>query len=184
MPPLAVAPAKESARTLQILLVARQQIERVGSRLLQRDRVGIADFGAHSIQPRFHLVDLAAGTIHSYRVAHGTGSDPENDGWLGHFSNLPGSNSTSRGAYVTVGGPIRTHNNLLPLRGLDRSNSNALTRSLTLQASAYCSASYVEQRGRLGRSDGSLALAPDDFRWVEQKLSHGRLVFAERLSLI
>jgi hypothetical protein len=177
--PLVAASASKDTRTQRILLIARQQVERVAAHLMQRDRAGIADYGAHSTELRFHLVDLAAGTVCSYRVAHGAGSDPENDGWLNHFSNRPRSNSTSRGAYVTGNLALTS----LPLDGLDPSNSNALARSLTLHPSEGCSVNHIDRQGRLGRSDGSLAVAPSDFLRIAQQLSHGRLVFADRLKL-
>ena len=85
----------------QILEIAQREVARAGDVLWRRDIAGIADFGVHSALPRFHFANLEEGTVTSYRVAHGTGSDPTHDGMLDWFSNDYGSNATSRGAYIS-----------------------------------------------------------------------------------
>ena len=40
-----------------------------------RDSIGIVVFSMASRDARFHLVDLMNGTVESFRVAHGSGSD-------------------------------------------------------------------------------------------------------------
>ena len=56
----------------------------------QRDFIGIVDFGLASADPRFHVVHLPSGQVETFRVAHGSGSDPAHTGFLDHFSNRPG----------------------------------------------------------------------------------------------
>ena len=63
-----------------------------------RDVIGVVDFQAASAEPRFHLVDLLAGSVESHRVAHGRGSDPDHSGYLERFSNAFGSEASSSGA--------------------------------------------------------------------------------------
>jgi hypothetical protein len=98
---LPAAPIATDARGQRILAVAKREIDRAGAVLWRRDIAGIADFAAHSSQPRLHFANLEAGTVTSYLVAHGSGSDPQQDGFLHWFSNEPGSNATSRGAYIS-----------------------------------------------------------------------------------
>ena len=85
----------------RILDLARDQVERVRTRLWRSDVVGIADFALPSSLPRLHFADLEGGMVHSFLVAHGKGSDPEHDGFCKRFSNVVNSEATSRGAYIT-----------------------------------------------------------------------------------
>ena len=79
---LAAQPSGSMPRATRILEIARREVARAGDVLWRRDIAGIADFGLHSAVPRFHFANLEDGTVSSYLVAHGIGSDPEHDGWL------------------------------------------------------------------------------------------------------
>ena len=167
----------------RILEIAQREVARAGAVLWRRDIAGIADFGAHSALPRFHFANLEAGTVTSYRVAHGTGSDPEHDGWLKLFSNVHGSNATSRGAYISWEWYKGRYGTSIRLGGLDPDNSNALDRAIVMHAADYARPYHVEKWGRLGRSNGCFAMAPDDFMFALTQLSGGRLIYADRLNL-
>src|SRR5688500_9295049 len=82
LPLRVAAQASPDARTRAILALAHEQIERHRAVLWRHDIAGIADFAAHSALPRFHFANIESGTVQSFRVAHGAGSDPEHDGWL------------------------------------------------------------------------------------------------------
>ena len=41
----------------------------------------------------------------------------------------------------------------------------------------------LEKWGKLGRSDGCFAMAPDDFNWALAQLSGGRCIFADKLGI-
>lgn len=172
------------ARGQQILALARREVERASSVLWRRDVAGIADFAIHSALPRFHFANLESGTVQSFRVAHGQGSDPEHDGFLKWFSNVPGSNATSRGAYVTWEWYTGKYGTSVRLGGLDPDNSYALDRAIVMHSADYCTQAHVDRYGRLGRSNGCLALAPDDFLIALSQLSGGRLLYADRLNLV
>ena len=176
-------PIVTDARGQRILEIARREVERAGDVLWRRDIAGIADFAVHSSLPRFHFANLEAGTVISYRVAHGTGSDPEHDGMLKWFSNVPGSNATSRGAYISWEWYKGRYGTSIRLGGLDPDNSNALDRAIVMHAADYARPEHVERWGRLGRSNGCFAMAPDDFMWALTQLSGGRLVYADQLGL-
>jgi hypothetical protein len=171
------------AKSAQILEIARREVARAGEVLWRRDIAGIADFGVHSALPRFHFANLEAGTVSSFRVAHGMGSDPEHDGWLNRFSNEVGSNCTSRGAYISWEWYTGKYGTSVRLGSLDPDNSNTFDRAIVMHAADYCSEAHVERWGRLGRSNGCFALAPDDFLIALAQLSGGRLLFADRLGL-
>ena len=134
--------------------------------------------------PRFHFANLEQGTVTSYLVAHGSGSDPEHDGWLKWFSNEPGSNATSRGAYISWEWYTGRYGTSVRLGGLDADNSNTLERLIVMHAADYATPAHVARWGRLGRSNGCFAMAPDDFLFALAQLSGGRLLFADRLNLV
>jgi hypothetical protein len=172
-----------TARDSAILDIARREIARAGDVLWRRDIVGIADFGVHSAIPRFHFANVESGTVRSFLVSHGTGSDPEHDGWLNDFSNVPGSNATSRGAYITWEWYVGQYGTSIRLGGLDPDNSNTLERLIVMHAADYATPGHVERWGRLGRSNGCFAMGPENFREALWHLSGGRLLYADRLGL-
>ncbi len=167
----------------RILDVARREVERAGSALWRRDMAGIADFGLPSSLPRLHFANLEAGTVRSHLVAHGKGSDPEHDGFLHTFSNEPGSLATSRGAYISYEWYVGKYGVSIRMGGLDRDNSNALPRAIVMHQAWYAAPDMLTKWGKLGRSDGCLAMAPDDFNFALTQLSGGRVVFADKLGI-
>ncbi|WP_299309762.1 murein L,D-transpeptidase catalytic domain-containing protein [uncultured Croceicoccus sp.] len=171
-----------SPRDRAILDVARREVERNAATLWKSDIAGIADFGVHSSVPRFHFANLENGTVRSFRVAHGKGSDPDHNGMLDAFSNVEGSNATSRGAYITYEWYVGKYGTSIRLGGLDPTNDNALRRYIVMHSAWYAEASHVAEWGRLGRSDGCFAMAPDEFNEALWHLSGGRLLFADRLN--
>ena len=183
--PLRVAAQASTAgaRDRQLLEIAQRELARAGNVLWRRDIVGIADFGLHSALPRFHFANVENGTVQSFRVAHGVGSDAEHDGWLKHYSNVPGSNATSRGAYITWEWYTGRYGTSVRLGGLDPDNSNTLERAIVMHAASYATPQHVEKWGRLGRSNGCFALSPDDFLVALGQLSGGRLLYADTLGI-
>lgn len=171
-------------RDRAILDVAKREIDKAGAVLWHRDVAAIADFGVHSAIPRFHFANIEQGTVRSFRVAHGTGSDPEHDGWLNWFSNVEGSNATSRGSFVTYEWYRGKYGTSIRLGGLSPDNSNALPRAIVAHAADYARAEHVEKWGRLGRSNGCFAMSPEDFNQALWNISGGRLIYSDRLGLV
>jgi len=180
---VAAQPSGLTPRDTAILDIARREIARAGDVLWRRDIAGIADFGVHSSLPRFHFANVENGTVRSFLVSHGTGSDPEHDGWLKEFSNVPNSNATSRGAYITWEWYKGRYGTSIRLGGLDPENSNTLDRLIVMHAATYATPDHVARWGRLGRSNGCFAMGPEDFREALWHLSGGRVLFADRLGL-
>lgn len=147
--------------------------------ILQRDRIGIVNFAAHSRLPRFQLVDVASGKVlRTMLVAHGSGSDPANSGWTERFSNRPGSNASCQGSFVTDETYYGKHGRSRRLRGLDPGNDLAEPRAIVIHAADYVDAGRAASQGRIGRSQGCFALSRDDIDDVLQALGPGRLLFA------
>ena len=170
-------------RDRAILQIAKREIDKAGENLWRKDIAGIADFGVHSATPRFHFANLETASVRSFLVSHGTGSDPEHDGYLNDFSNEVGSNATSRGAYVTWEWYEGRYGTSIRLGGLDDDNSNVLDRAIVMHSAEYATPGHVERWGRLGRSNGCFAMGPEDFREAMWHLSGGRLIYADSLNL-
>lgn len=161
--------------------IARREIARAGRRVWRADVAGIADFARPSYEPRLHFVNLESGTVQSYLVAHGKGSDPEHDGWLKYFSDEPGSEATSRGAYITNEWYTGKYGTSIRLVGTDADNAHALERAIVMHPAAYVDPTMIGRWGKIGRSQGCFAMAPGDFNEALWHLSGGRLLFADRI---
>lgn len=172
-----------TARDENLLEVARRELQRAGNLVWHGDIVAIADFGVHSSQDRLHFVDMLAGRVDSYLVAHGDGSDPEHDGWLKRYSNQDGSHCTSKGAYMTRSWYRGKYGTSIRLEGLDPTNSNALERAIVMHPASYAKVAVVEAFGKLGRSNGCFAMDPTQFRVALTRLAGGRLLYADSLGL-
>lgn len=180
---LAAQPAKGTARDRALIRIAQDELARAGDAIWKKDIVGIADYGLHSAHKRFHLVNLGLSEVKSFHVSHGAGSDPEHDGWLDRYSNVEGSNATSRGAYVTWEWYQGRYGTSVRLGGLDPSNEAALRRYIVMHRARYAEPEHLERWGRMGRSNGCFAMGEADFKLALLKLSGGRLLFADSLGL-
>jgi hypothetical protein len=163
-----------------VLQRALDALERHGVSVAHRDTIGIADFSLPSSAPRFHLLNLADGSVRSHLVAHGRGSDPAHTGWLERFSNEPRSHATSAGAFRTDGIYLGEHGRSIRLEGLDDSNSNAASRAIVVHGAWYVSEEIAKERHVLGRSEGCFAVAQSSIGEVLATLGPGRLIYADK----
>ncbi len=177
--PTAIAP--DPLYDSKLVGIARRELERAGSQVWRRDIVGIADFARASTLPRFHFVNLENGTIRSFLVSHGRGSDPGHSGFLQQFSGIPGSEATSRGAYLTAEWYKGKYGTSIRLLGLDADNRTALERAIVMHPAQYAAASHIAKFGKLGRSEGCFAMGPENFNEALWHLSGGRLLYADRI---
>ena len=164
---------------LPLIPRALAALDKHGSVIALRDRIGIVDFSQPSREARFHIVDLVGGTVSApLLVAHGKGSDPANRGIAEHFSNQVGSDASSRGSYVTGQIYYGKHGRSRRLLGLEPENDRALERGIVIHAASYVDASLVAAQGRIGRSQGCFAVNPRVITQVLEQLGPGRLLFA------
>jgi hypothetical protein len=177
---LTAAMAPGSLVTNTPLAIAKAELARMGARIAKRDVVGVADFGLPSSRPRFHLIDLASGRVTEFLVAHGKGSDPGHTGWLTAFSNTPGSDATSRGAFLTGEYYEGEHGRSMRLDGLDPTNSNARERGIVVHSAWYVGPRVVQSHGMVGRSEGCFAVSTTDLSEVLTRLGPGRLLVATK----
>lgn len=172
-----------SHRDRKLFDIAKRELDRAGDAIWRKDIVGIADYGVHSAQERFYFVNMDREEVTTAHCSHGSGSDPEHDGWLNHFSNVEGSNASSKGAYVTWEWYTGRYGTSVRLGGLDPTNDAALQRYIVMHRAAYAEPSHVERWGRLGRSNGCFAFGADNFRFALLNLSGGRLLYSDSLGL-
>lgn len=163
-----------------VLRRALDALERHHDSITYRDFIGVADFSLPSRAPRFHLMKLDDGSVQSYLVAHGRGSDPSHTGWLERFSNEPRSNATSAGAYRTGSLYVGAHGRSMRLEGLDPSNSNAFSRAIVVHAAGYVNEEMIGHFGVLGRSLGCFAVAHSSLPEIMTRLGPGRLIYADK----
>jgi hypothetical protein len=180
-PALPLVAEPNPAYERRVLEIAKREVERAGSAVWRRDIAGIADFAWPSSLPRLHFANLENGTVRSFYVTHGRGSDPEHSGFLHRFSDVPGSEATSRGAYLTAEWYRGRYGTSIRLIGLDPENRTALERAIVMHPARYASVSHLARFGKLGRSEGCFAMSPDQFNEALWHLSGGRLLFADRI---
>lgn len=180
--PLFARPAAAGTRP-GLADIVQQAMQRHYDRLLHHDLVGIADFAQPSRQPRFWVVDRAAGTATAHLVAHGSGSDPEHSGWLHRFSNAPGSNASSAGAYRTGDPYVGKHGRSQRLAGLDPENNNAEARAIVIHGAWYVSTDMARRHGKIGRSQGCFAFDEASLDSILARLGAGRLIYAGRFGI-
>lgn len=177
----ATAPQPRAQLNPLLLERAKAALDEKGPLIQHRDVIGITDFSRPSRDPRFYLVNLLSGFVTEYQVAHGRGSDPAHSGWLERFSNVPGSEASSKGSYVTGDIYHGKYGRSLRLTGLDHTNDNALSRAIVVHAAWYAEPDVVEQYGKLGRSEGCFALSETNLQYLLFQLGPGRLLYADKI---
>jgi hypothetical protein len=173
--PAAARSAEQPALLAEALAAMDQHAAYVG----RRDKIGLVDFALPSRERRFSLIDVEGGRVeHMWLVAHGRGSDESNTGFVQRFSNDPGSNASSRGAYVTAAPYYGKHGRSQRLVGLDSENSMALDRAIVIHGAPYVAPELIDEHGRIGRSFGCFAVEDCQVRTVMAELGEGRLLYA------
>ena len=180
LPPLAAFPSLPGINP-QLLERAKAALARHGTSIRYRDSIGVVDFSLPSSEPRFHLVDLLGGKVDSFRVAHGSGSDPLHSGFLEHFSNDFGSHASSNGTYTTADTYHGKYGLSMKVDGRDWTNNNANSRAIVIHNAWYAEDSAVAQHGKLGRSQGCFAFSRASQYQVMNRLAGGRMIYADKL---
>jgi hypothetical protein len=143
----------------------------------------VVDFTRYSGRDRFWLVDLATGAVEPHKVAHGSGSDPDNNGYATIFSNEPGSYQSSLGFYLTGEIYDGTHPHSMRLDGLSpdgspngMANTNVRDRLIVVHEASYVDDSNTSQQGR---RNGCFALDPSIEVSVVDRIHDGSLMYAD-----
>ncbi|MFD1630689.1 murein L,D-transpeptidase catalytic domain family protein [Pseudopedobacter beijingensis] len=123
----------------------------------EKEVLTIIDFSKSSKEKRMWIIDLKNKVmlLNTY-VAHGRGSG---DDLATRFSNIAESNQSSLGFYVTNETYLGKHGLSLRLDGYDRGVNNlARDRAIVIHGASYVSKNFIDQHGRLGRSQGCPAV--------------------------
>lgn len=147
--------------------------------------VVIVDFAKHSSVPRLYRVDLrnGDGLDNPIRVAHGIGSDPDDDGYATVFSNVYNSLSSSLGAAIGAERYIGQNGLSLRLDGLEPSNNQMRMRDIVVHSyqperRRYFNADLISMRGKPGSSEGCFVVEPDKREGILETLENGGFIYA------
>jgi hypothetical protein len=176
---IAPVPAQPKAPP-EIVREALASLDRHSRMIRHRDRIAVVDFSIASAKPRMQVIDLASGKSTEFLVAHGSGSDPGHTGMLQRFSNVPDSNASSQGAFVTADYYVGKHGRSQRLLGLDPTNNNALDRAIVVHGAWYANADMIPAHGKLGRSQGCFAVGETELARLFDRLGPGRMIFAAK----
>jgi hypothetical protein len=147
----------------------------------------VVDLSLYSGKDRFWIVNTVSGAVEKHKVAHGDGSDPDNNGYATLFSNTEGSHMSSLGFYLTGEIYDGTHPHSMRLDGLSpdggpngMANTNVRSRLVVVHEASYVNDSSTSQQGR---SNGCLALDPDIEANVVDRVHDGTLIYAAKAPL-
>lgn len=158
-----------------------EKVSDINSRKLETTTYAfIIDFNQHSKNKRGHLLNLKNGTVESFHVSHGKGSDRNHDGIADKFSNVDGSNMSSLGLYLTAETYHGKHGLSLKLDGQEGTNDNARSRYIVMHGASYMSNSFINQHGKAGRSQGCPAVNNNVRTELINKLKGGSLYYIHK----
>jgi len=147
----------------------------------------VTDMSLYSGKDRYWLVDVATGAVEAHKVAHGDGTDPDNNGYADTFGNVDGSHKTSLGFYLTGEIYDGTHVHSMRLDGLSRdgsvngmANTNARSRLIVMHEATYVDDANTSQQGR---SNGCLALDPEIEVKMVDRIHDGTLIYVAKSPL-
>ena len=147
----------------------------------------VVDLSKYSGKDRFWIVDVTTGAVEKHKVAHGDGSDPDNNGYATLFSNVEGSHKSSLGFYLTGEIYNGTHPHSMRLDGLSAdgspngmANTNVRDRLIVVHEASYVDDGNASQQGR---SNGCLALDPSIEAGVVDRIHDGTLIYVATSAL-
>jgi hypothetical protein len=153
----------QSGLTMQVFekaVTGFYNLRNLGKIASDKSVLTIADLDMNSTQKRLWIVDLdKKELLLNTWVAHGQRSGADK---AVKFSNTNDSFQSSIGFYITGEVYNGQHGRSLRLDGMDDGfNSNARKRSIVVHGADYVSQGTINALGRLGRSQGCPAVAPE-----------------------
>lgn len=139
-----------------------------------RNFITIVDYAKPSWEKRMFIINMKTGGVHRRHVAHASGSDPDNDGYLNMFSNINGSHKSARGFYRVAEDYYGKYGRSARLDGLSTSNSNARARAIVLHGSDY----VIDKNVKQGRSWGCFTISWNGKDDIVDILQNGSLLYS------
>ncbi len=146
--------------------------EMVSSGKVRPGKLLVCDFTMHNSENRFYVleVDPSGGiTIKdAIKVAHGSGTDKNNDGWADIFSNVQDTHASSMGSFRISERTFRPNSLgfVYFLDGLDSTNYLARRRNIYIHSTKDLKKQYVPEKNvpnvRTGNSWGCFTLNTND----------------------
>ncbi|CAM4286079.1 murein L,D-transpeptidase catalytic domain family protein [Vreelandella rituensis] len=140
-------------------------------------RLAVIDFSLPSTEERLWVFDLQQQTLlFEELVSHGSGSGDAN---AEIFSNTPESYQSSIGLFRTMNSYYGRNGYSLRLEGLEPNiNDLAYERAIVIHGADYVSDDFIQQTGRLGRSQGCPAVREEITYPLIDSLKDEQYVFA------
>ncbi|MCL7929540.1 murein L,D-transpeptidase catalytic domain family protein [Halomonas llamarensis] len=141
------------------------------------ERLAVIDYSLPSSEQRMWVFDLHQHELlFEELVSHGQGSG---DALAEAFSNTPDSHQTSLGLFRTMNSYYGRNGYSLRLDGLEPEvNDLAFERAIVIHGADYVSEDFIDQTGRLGRSQGCPAVRADVTYPLINSLKEEQYVFA------
>ncbi|MGB3468891.1 MAG: murein L,D-transpeptidase catalytic domain family protein [Cyclobacteriaceae bacterium] len=145
--------------------------------LNDKNLVSIIDFSQTSCDKRFYTIDLdKKEIIYNSLVSHGRNTG---NNLATKFSNIPRSNQSSLGFYVTAETYYGSKGYSLKLDGIEKGvNDNMRKRAVVMHKANYVSEDWVSRYGRIGRSQGCPALPTEISEKVINTIKNKTAIFA------
>lgn len=144
-----------------------------------RPIITFVDFTRSSGVQRMYVIDIENELIlHQTHVSHGVNSGSKKYATL--FSNIEGTLKSSLGFMVTTNTYEGKNGYSLRLRGVEKGiNDNVTTRFIVVHSAKYANPSRRNERGkgRLGVSEGCLALPEDTSIDIIDTIKEGTIIF-------
>jgi hypothetical protein len=159
-----------------IFTLAIRGYEKLKKSGIRKDILSIIDFSIPSTEKRLWIIDIENKKVLFHElVAHGRNTG---DNVAGKFSNIPNSNMSSLGFYLTGETYTGKHGLSLYLDGMDSEfNNNARSRAIVIHGADYVSEDFIKTYGRLGRSFGCPALSTGSYKTIIETISDGSCLF-------
>ena len=156
-------------------LQGMEKLEEEG-KLSNTDLISIVDFSLPSSKMRLFVIDLKNGKVlYNTLVSHGRNSGTD---VASTFSNMPESNMSSLGFYVTGETYRGEHGMSLRLEGQEQGiNDNALARGIVMHSAAYVNDKLAALQGYIGRSLGCPAIPEKVHRKIIELIKNGSCLF-------
>jgi len=142
----------------------------------QKGLLTIVDFSKPSTEERLYVIDMdQQKVLIRSLVAHGKNSGQT---YAKSFSNIPESNKSSLGFYLTLGTYEGGNGYSMQLKGLEKGiNDKAFERAIVMHGADYVSRAWADANGYIGRSLGCPAVPVAQTKKIINTIKNGSVLF-------